>query len=245
MKLSRVVIMMMLVAIAGMIISAPRVYAYPISVGDQIKFKFAYGNENRAGDGIDGIGGVFGAYNTSGKLLFETFCLETNESISLNSYYHVGSISGLVTYNGYAELKGYIPPIDGDPLDTRTAYLFQNFAMTSLGYEHTSINANALQRAIWFIEQEYGNIIPGDKNKPPIQAVLDQYLGTDPTGILAQQFFNLANANANGSLYGVQVVNVIDGNRQSMLVAVAEPWLLILLGIGLSAVGLAARRYPI
>jgi hypothetical protein len=105
------------------------------------------------------------------------------------------------------------------------------------------MSANALQRTIWFIEQEYGNTIKdvngnwvGDWTNP------GYYLGSDATGVLAQTFFADA-SHANGTLYDVQVLNVVDGNLQSMLVCVPEPGVLMLLFISLSSVGLAARHY--
>jgi hypothetical protein len=226
---------LMLLAIVGIVVSTAGVYAYPVSVGESIKFQYAYGNAD--------VGGAFGVYDNStpAKFLFDTFCLETNEYINLGVYYHVGSISDVAIANFGNVLKGYQAAYGGDPLDSRTAYLFSKFATSALGFEHTALNANALQRAIWFIEQEYGNTqlvggkYVGDWSNPAL------YLGGDSIGLKAQAFFEDAKLNAGGSLYGVQVLNVVDGNKQSMLV-VPEPGILILLGIAMSAIGAASWR---
>jgi len=248
MKLSRIVITLMFVAIIGMVLSAPELYAYPVSVGQSIYFEFAYGNEYRPNPGPNGRGGAFGVYDyNSTNFLFNTFCLETNEFIYLSNPYHVGSITGVAIANNFDPLKGYQSALDGDPLDSRTAYLYSRFMAGTLNFHGNNMTdprvANALQRAIWFIEQEYGNT-NADWSPNWSQSAKDTYLGStsDPTGLLAQQFFDDANANNNGTLYNVQVINVIDGNRQDMLV-VPEPGVLILLCISLSSVGLAARRY--
>lgn len=245
MKLSRIVTTLMFVGIVGLTLPAPEVYADPVSVGQQIYFQTAYGNENRTVGGNGGEGGAFGVYDyNSNNFLFNTFCVETNEYIYLGSPYHVGSITGVAVANGSDVSKGYQAlPVGGDPLDTRTAYLFSNFAHGTLGgYNGDATSANALQRVIWYIEQEYANAIPlnNPPNNPP-QADLDKYLGptSDPTGSKAQAFFSLAASNANGTLYDVQVLNVVDGNDQSMLVLVPEPGILILLGLAMSAIGIA------
>jgi PEP-CTERM motif len=92
------------------------------------------------------------------------------------------------------------------------------------GYDGTANSANQLQQAIWFIEQES--------------------LGASNT------FVALATpAVGSGEWSGlgpVQVINLVypDGRyAQDQLVLVPEPGILILLGLALSAVGLAARRY--
>jgi hypothetical protein len=53
-----------------------------------------------------------------------------------------------------------------------------------------------------------------------------------------------ANQHADSTLYGVQVLNMVDGNKQSMLVAVPEGGrFLLILGPTLLGLCVVARRY--
>lgn len=86
--------------------------------------------------------------------LFETFCLERNENISFGTTYYV-RISTEATRGG---VSGGNP----DPLDARTAYLYQLFLDRSLvGYDYGTgaarvASANAMQTVIWGLEGELG-----------------------------------------------------------------------------------------
>jgi hypothetical protein len=98
--------------------------------------------------------------------LWETFCLEKNETISFGTsykaYINTETEAGSSAYSGGAH-GGY-----NDPLDPRTAYLFTRFMTMSLasGYNYTdptlrANDANALQQAIWFIEGEDSTALSG------------------------------------------------------------------------------------
>jgi hypothetical protein len=86
---------------------------------------------------------------------FGTFCMEKNEYITLGSSYYA-------TPNTYAQnggLGGQLPGTHMDPLDPRTAWLYNEFLDGTLpGYAHTGdqrrSSAEALQHAIWYLEQE-------------------------------------------------------------------------------------------
>jgi hypothetical protein len=145
---------------------------------------------------------------------FITFCVETNEYFTPGGTYFVGGISSSAIEGGVA---GGSP----DSLDPRTAYLYYNFIKSG----SPLANSNDLQQIIWYIEDEYSGS-----------------LTADALAMLAD-----ANAHAGNSLWGVQVINIYNsaggGNAQDMLVYVPEPGILILLGIALSVVGLASRRF--
>lgn len=145
--------------------------------------------------------------NYQNPLSFETFCLEKQEFIGFDTEYQVAFSNAAKSGGGGKEL------IDGvyqDPLDARTAYLYTQFiAGTLTGYNYGTgtdrVNsANALQKAIWFIEEEETTALSG----------------------LALSFLNLAqSAISGGTWFGlgnVQVMNLsLNGvGKQDQLVII-------------------------
>lgn len=94
------------------------------------------------GAGVQVAGGVF-----------QTFCLERNEHLNFNTDLNW-------EYNDEAVLGG-IGGGSPDPLDARTAYLYNQFWHGTLsdydyqlGETHRRVSATALQLAIWYFEEE-------------------------------------------------------------------------------------------
>lgn len=170
--------------------------------------------------GFDPIGlGRHGA----GEDTFMTFCLEVTERLSEGSTYDV-------TFSESAQFQN-------DPLDSRTAFLYKHFIdgtidsiVSNFTYESKG-SAVAMQRAIWFLEDEVGSV----------------------SGLSAQLVAAAQAAVDSGSwvgLGGVRVMNVwVQGHigeegfgRQDQLVFVPIPNAAALGLVGLLAVAFIGRR---
>jgi len=204
--------------------------------------EFRWGVNSTANDGDQVQTGLTGAPGNA----FDSFCVELNETVSRTGTYF--GVINTAAWNG--GLGGGNP----DPLSTQTAWLFSQFSAGTLAdYEYEegaagngsagdnsvlsrAETARALQLAIWVLEEEINN-------------VTDQggVAGSNDTDVydLANDFIDLANANAISGLYSVRVLNMYDnsdltGNRQDMLVMIPLPQAGALACVGLA--GLAVRR---
>lgn len=216
-----------------------------VGAGDTVRFQKGFGTTS---------GGEFIVQKRKPDLsytgeLYRTFCLELNESIGLNQAYYVYDVSSDTDLGGINvgnAANGGISAPSPDPLDGRSAWLFQQFAKGTLtNYDYANAgggffsgrdaSANALQRAIWYIEDELT-----DTQWSALTAVQQYYYG-------------LANsqtaATLNRALGAVRVVNIhLPGNsgalRQSSLILIPEPAALLVWGglAGFSASGLVILK---
>ena len=157
---------------------------------------------------------------------FEVFCLEHSENFSPGGTYYF-TIDTFAIAGGGGAVGGQ------DPLDETTAFLYDAFISGTLpGYDYAntfgmrSVNAGALQNAIWYIEQEVGTLDSAD----------------------AVTFYNFAQGGIGRGLGDVRVLNMytLDGdghqvNAQSQVFKLPTPGTTALVGLA-AAAGLRRRR---
>lgn len=160
---------------------------------------------------------------------FITYCIELNEYLDFNTNFY-GTIDPYAIQGGGYANKGWTgetPPGSGkDYLNPWSEWLVANYLTHSLANDNRRMD---FQNAIWYIEGEISSLpgLEGDTNY--YQLVSNQKPSTDIPWI---SVLNLFIYDAQGKIE----------DHQS-LIYVPEPGLLILLGIGLTGVGVLARRY--
>jgi hypothetical protein len=179
------------------------------------------------------LGGVAGS--------FETFCVEINEHIRpVTEIYDVSISDGAIKGGAGGAIGGT------DPLDPKTAYLYTNFLTRSLQtvYDYDNLakrpaSANALQYAIWYIEQEIT-------------------FATLPKGKARDFYYEAKNAVDSGTWEGLGTVHIMNlilkgVCKQDQLVmmpppvttVVPAPGAVVLAGIGICLVGWLKRQRTI
>lgn len=189
--------------------------------------------------GLSG-GGEFSMTGVSGPRLFgnfQSFCLELNEGLSIGADYTF-DINTAATAGG---IGGGNP----DPLDARTAALYEAFATGSLasydfdnngdgglgGNLDRRLSALALQAAIWELEEE--RLIEDTSDNQDVRDLANYY-----ADVLAQQ---LADAGLGDRVRVLNMYRADNGRAsQDLLVLVPLPQAGALAALGLA--GIAARR---
>jgi hypothetical protein len=159
---------------------------------------------------------------------FYTFCLEKTEYINLSGTYY-GTIDPIVIFGG-GDVNNF------DPLQTNTKKLY-NYALDNwavlIADPQAAQKLTSIQEAIWASQGEIG--APSG----------NWYYDNASSFSLNRNIMalNLWTGDVQGDEPFVGNADAFRKKAQSQLIAVPEPGILILLGIGLSSVGLLARRF--
>ena len=221
-------------ALAGAQVAAAA--ALNLSDGDTIKLTREASNYGGAFGGGEFVANGVNVLNGAGDS-FLTFCVEYSEHISLNTNYYVKINTGAVN-GGIGSDATYAGDVAGtsvfDPLSNATAWLYTQYRDNTLtGFSNTSASANALQLAIWKLEDELG----GD--------ALTAYNGN----ALAQQWVADATTAGWTDTGNVRILNLYTDaaftNRaqdQLYIAPVPEPEIYAMMAAGLGLMGFVARR---
>lgn len=188
-----------------------------VQVGHIINFDDAPGGLN---------GGEYEANNLTNGIAFQTFCVQTNEYLNFSDNFKVVGISAF-------------SQLGNNPLNPKTAYLYQAFRQgsltTSYDYGNTAqheLDATGLQLAIWHFQGQTS----------PIAASVPQITK-------ANQFIAEANTAAWSDIGSVRVLNLVyDKNNavaQDVLTLIPEPVFMqmgLLMGMGGLGFWRARRR---
>ncbi len=218
-------------AVAALLIFCTTGWA-SIKVGDTIRFQ----------NGPGSPGGEFGIAHSATPNITElvTFCVERTEFVNFTSNFYVESIETYATNGGSGAVGGQ------DPVDARTAWLYYNFRHETLAnYTYGALtdtsssrvnSADALQKAIWFLESELASPGSGAAFVAAANAEMNSFLnnslgytGNMAAAIQSVRILNLLKNNASGE------------SAQSQLFLVPEPGSLLVWG-GLGLVGLVVGR---
>jgi len=174
---------------------------------------------------------------------FQTFCMEYGEPFwePMQVWVSEASTAALGTYgSGSHAYEGGVAAV-GDNLDSRTAYLYTQFALGTLSsYSYGDLtvaagsrrwDAEQLQNAIWYIEGEGGsNAGQAGVWIAEAQAAIDAGSWSGIGSVRALQMYRLRDT----GLYQL---------RQDMLYLVPVPGAVLLGMLGLSVAGVKLRKY--
>jgi len=168
---------------------------------------------------------------------FETFCVERNEFLQFGPTFNVDIDPSAV--------KGGLNGGSPDPLDARTRWLYSEFIRGTLdGYDYGTgadrvASANALQAAIWYLEQEVtATMVNGLSYADAVWDFVDLAAGKDSSGVQVMNLWRTDNLGGSGRWNE----NLQRYEYQSLLILVPVPSAVLLGMIGLGLIGWVRRR---
>lgn len=219
----------------GFAIAVLAAWIAPASASMTVRFADSWGR-TAGGEFTATLSGFGGPVN------FQTFCLERNEHIIFGRVngvdpFRVDSISDFADGGG-------IGGGPHDPLDLRTKWLYERFATGQLqGYDYATNrarSADALQTAIWFLENELPANTNGDGMTGDSQA--DAFIQMAEAAVAAGYVDSGAVKVLNIS-WGVNYGNFrIGDGAQSQLILVPAPGAVVLGVVGCIVLALVRRR---
>ena len=178
---------------------------------------------------------------------FQTFCIEKDEYSYYNEWFDVwvsldnkdGTIPGSHAWGGGVNVPATPEAAQGDDLDPKTAYLYNEFARGTLSsYEYTAgpgrvASAAELQEAIWSIEQEIG-----PANGQAATWITEAAAAVAPGGTWYERW-------GEGSIGYVRVLqnSNVKQYRQDFLYVVPVPAAVLLGILGLGVAGWRLRKF--
>jgi len=209
--------------------------------GDKIKLEWGAGTYGHADGGGEFKATGVSVLNGAGDS-FLTFCVEFPEHIALNTAYYV-DISTQAVGGGNGVAATYTGDVSGalnsyDPLSPATAWLYTQFRNNALqsyvAFSYTSnADANSLQKAIWYLENEKPYSFLDTKGQQLVSAAIGANWN-DIGGVRVLNLYDSYNP----------ITHVFSGKHQDQLyiTPVPEPETYAMLLAGLGLMGFVARR---